>query len=47
MIRWACNWKRETDSRYNVRGLADMERIVVALKMTAGKRLVLKPPAKA
>jgi transposase-like protein len=36
---------REFDWRYNVRGLPDMERTVVALKMTEGKRLLLKPPA--
>jgi len=35
---------REFDWRYNVRGLPDMERTVVALKMTGGKRLMLKPP---
>ena len=35
---------REFDWRYNVRGLPDMERTVVALKMTGGKRLILKPP---
>jgi transposase-like protein len=38
---------REFDSRYNVRELPDMERTLIALRMTAGKRLVLKPPAKA
>jgi transposase-like protein len=36
---------REFDWRYNVRCLPDMERTVVALKMTGGKRLMLKPPA--
>jgi len=36
---------REFDWRYNVRGLPDAERAVVALKMTDGKRLVLKPPS--
>lgn len=36
---------REFDWRYNVRGLPDMERTVVALKMVGGKRLMLKPPA--
>lgn len=35
---------REFDWRYNVRGLPDIERTVVALKMTGGKRLMLKPP---
>ena len=34
---------REFDWRYNVRKLDDMERAVVALKMTSGKRLLLKP----
>jgi transposase-like protein len=33
---------REYDWRYNVRGLPDVERVVIALKLTAGKRLVLK-----
>ena len=33
---------REFDWRYNVRKLDDMERAVVALKMTNGKRLMLK-----
>ena len=36
---------REFDWRYNVRRLPDMERAVVALKMTGGKRLMLKAPA--
>ncbi|OFW28782.1 MAG: hypothetical protein A3J28_06170 [Acidobacteria bacterium RIFCSPLOWO2_12_FULL_60_22] len=36
---------REFDWRYNVRKLPDMERAVVALKLTGGKRLLLKPPA--
>ena len=35
---------REFDWRYNVRRLPDMERAVVALKMTSGKRLMLNPP---
>ncbi len=35
---------REFDWRYNVRGLPDMERAVAAIKMTDGKRLMLKPP---
>ncbi len=35
---------KEFDWRYNVRGLPDMERTVIALKMTGGKRLMLKPP---
>jgi len=38
---------REFDWRYNVRGLPDMERTIVALKMPGGKRLLLKPPASA
>ena len=41
------HYLREFDWRYNVRGLPDMERTVIALKMTAGKRLVLRPPAEA
>ena len=36
---------KEFDWRYNVRKLPDMERTVVALKMAAGKRLMLKPPS--
>jgi transposase-like protein len=36
---------REFDWRFNVRNLDDMERAVVALKMTGGKRLMLKPPS--
>jgi hypothetical protein len=35
---------RKFDWRYNVRGLPDMERPVIALKMTGGKRLMLKAP---
>jgi transposase-like protein len=38
---------REFDWRYNVRGFPDVERTVIALKMTAGKRLRLRPPEKA
>lgn len=34
---------REFDWRFNVRGLPDMERTLIALRMTGGKRLVLKP----
>lgn len=37
---------REFDWRYNVRGLPDMERTAIALKMTSGKRLILRPPHK-
>jgi transposase-like protein len=33
---------REFDWRYNVRKLSDMERTVIALQMTGGKRLLLK-----
>jgi len=33
---------REFDWRYNTRGLLDMERTVVALRMIDGKRLMLK-----
>ena len=35
---------REFDWRYNARRLPDMERTVVALRMTGGKRLMLKTP---
>lgn len=35
---------REFDWRYNVRRLPDMERAIIALKMTGGKRLMLKAP---
>ena len=35
---------REFDWRYNARKLPDMERTLIALKMTGGKRLTLKPP---
>ncbi|HUY13266.1 MAG TPA: IS1595 family transposase, partial [Terriglobia bacterium] len=35
---------REFDWRYNVRGLPDMERTIIALKMVGGKRLLLKSP---
>ena len=35
---------REFDWRYNVRALPDMERTAIALRMTGGKRLMLKPP---
>jgi hypothetical protein len=35
---------REFDWRYKVRVLPDVERTVVALRMTGGKRLMLKPP---
>ena len=35
---------REFDWRFNVRRLQDMERVIVALKMTGGKRLILKSP---
>ena len=37
---------REFDWRYNVRRLPDMKRVVAALKMTGGKRLMLKQPSK-
>ena len=37
---------REFDWRYNVRRLPDMKRVVEALKMTGGKRLMLKQPSK-
>ena len=37
---------REFDWRYNVRRLPDMKRVVEALKMTGGKRLMLKPSAR-
>jgi hypothetical protein len=34
---------REFDWRYNARKLSDVERTIIALKMTEGKRLLLKP----
>jgi transposase-like protein len=37
---------REFDWRYNVRKLDDTERATLALRLTAGKRLRLKPPEK-
>ncbi len=36
---------REFDWRYNVRKLDDMERALVALRMTSRKRLMLRAPA--
>jgi transposase-like protein len=35
---------REFDWRYNVRRVPDLERVIIALKMVGGKRLMLKPP---
>lgn len=37
---------REFDWRYNVRKMGDGERAIAALKMTSGKRLVLKSPVR-
>ncbi len=37
---------REFDWRYNVRGFPNVERTVIVLKMTVGKRLRLKPSIK-
>jgi len=37
------NYLKEFDWRYNVRKLGDRERTLVALRMTGGKRLMLKP----
>jgi hypothetical protein len=37
---------REYDRRYNVRALPDIQRVVVALKLTSGKRMTLKSPSK-
>lgn len=34
----------EYDWRYNVWGLPDVERVIVALKLTSGKRLMVKEP---
>ena len=45
--RYPGQYLREFDWRYNVRGIPDMERTLIALKMTGGKRLVLKPKRKA
>ena len=36
---------REFDWRYNVRGKPDVERVIIALKMVGGKRLMLRPPS--
>ncbi|MGA2193926.1 MAG: hypothetical protein ABSH40_01560 [Bryobacteraceae bacterium] len=35
---------REFDVRYNVREIDDQERAIVALKSTAGKRLMMNNP---
>ena len=43
--KYMAQYLREFDWRYNVRRLPDMERAVVALKMTGGKRLMLKQPS--
>jgi transposase-like protein len=43
--KYLARYLREFDWRYNVRALPDMERTVAALKMTGGKRLMLKAPA--
>ena len=42
--KYLSQYLREFDWRYNVRKLPDMERAVVALKLTSGKRLMLKAP---
>jgi len=40
--KYTGQYLREFDWRYNVRKLDDRERAVIALKMTSGKRLMLK-----
>lgn len=40
--KYTARYLQEFDWRYNVRKLDDMERAIVALKMTSGKRLMLK-----
>ena len=42
--KYLAQYLREFDWRYNVRGIPDMERTLIALKMTGGKRLMLKLP---
>jgi transposase-like protein len=42
--KYLTQYLREFDWRYNVRKLPDMERAAIALKMTGGKRLMLKKP---
>jgi len=42
--KYMSQYLKEFDWRYNVRALEDVQRAVVALKMTGGKRLSLKPP---
>jgi transposase-like protein len=42
--KYTGQYLREFDWRYNARRLPDMGRTVVALKMTGGKRLMLKSP---
>jgi transposase-like protein len=42
--RYLPNYLREFDWRYNVRRLNDRQRAAIALKMTSGKRLMLRPP---
>lgn len=40
--KYMAQYLREFDWRYNVRKLSDMERTVIAVQMTQGKRLLLK-----
>ena len=44
--KYLAQYLREFDWRYNVRKLDDAERAVAALKMTSGKRLMLKNPVR-
>ena len=41
--KYLAQYLREFDWRYNVRLLPDIERTLIALKMTGGKRLMLRP----
>jgi hypothetical protein len=40
--KYMAQYLREFDWRYNARKLSDMERTIIALRMTEGKRLLLK-----
>ena len=42
--RYMSQYLREFDFRYNVRRTTDAERATIALKATAGKRLMLREP---
>ena len=40
--KYMAQYLREFDWRYNARKLSDVERTIIALRMTEGKRLLLK-----